>query len=906
MDCGPAALKSALDGFGIAVSYRRLREACQTDVDGTSIDTLEDIAQRLGLDAEQVLIPADHVFLPETHALPAIAVTVGRDGTTHFVVLWSALAGRVQIMDPAAGRRWLTRAELERRLLLVSRSVPASAFREHAASAEFAGALERRLRALVSRRDSAELLALALKDASFRTIAALDAATRAVAALARSGALPARRERAALVRRWLELGADAAASALAVPENYWYARGGQGDADAERGGVVSLAGVVLLGLTTRRAAPAPVGGERGAGGADPASPAPAARPALKLQDSADSPLRELLRLLQAEGTLAPALLLLGAVLVGSAGILEALILSALLELQQFLGQPVERFAAALAVLCFMALSTLGDVPLTHRVLRLGSRLETRLRIAFLQKLPSLPDRYFQSRPVSDMAERAHMVHVVRVLPLFLLSLLRLLCSWLVTALGMIWLDPQSATRIALAALACVAVPLCVQRALIERDGRVRALSAALSRCYLDALRGLGAIRAHAAQRNVHLEHERQLSAWNAASLGWGRAVTALELAVSASSTALSAWLFLAYVQHHAESAAALLYLYWALTFPGFGRELANLVRQLPSFINIVSRLIEPLGALSPDPSPEQPSNDASSERGVAIELRDVTLALADNAVLTGIDLRIEAGEQLAIVGASGAGKSSLLGLLLGFHRPRQGQLLLDGVAVGERELEALRQSVVWVEPGVELWNRSLLANLEYGAEDANCELSLNLHKAALHELVAKLPRGLQTRLGESGGTLSGGEGQRVRFARALARRRPRLALLDEPFRGLDREQRSTLLTAARETWRAATLLCVTHDIEETLAFPRVVVMAAGKIVQDGAPQALLAEPSSHYAALLRGERALGASLSSPRAWRRLRIENGRLLETGREASPLREPSATRSHTGQACELGAAE
>src|ERR671932_2127011 len=74
MDCGPAALKCLLEGFGIPVSYGRLREACQTDVDGTSIDTLEETAVQLGLAAEQVIVPVDHLLLPEATALPAIVV----------------------------------------------------------------------------------------------------------------------------------------------------------------------------------------------------------------------------------------------------------------------------------------------------------------------------------------------------------------------------------------------------------------------------------------------------------------------------------------------------------------------------------------------------------------------------------------------------------------------------------------------------------------------------------------------------------------------------------------------------------------------------------------------------------------------------------------------------------------
>src|SRR5687768_953515 len=106
MDCGPASLKALLEGFGVSVSYGRLREACQTDVDGTSIDTLEELAVQLGLAAEQVMVPSEHLFLPEAGLLPAIVVVRLPNGFTHFVVVWSVHHGWVQIMDPARGRHW--------------------------------------------------------------------------------------------------------------------------------------------------------------------------------------------------------------------------------------------------------------------------------------------------------------------------------------------------------------------------------------------------------------------------------------------------------------------------------------------------------------------------------------------------------------------------------------------------------------------------------------------------------------------------------------------------------------------------------------------------------------------------------------------------------------------------------
>src|SRR3954464_8990611 len=103
-DCGPAALKSLFAGMGVELNYRVLREVCQTDVDGTSIVTLEEVANQLGLNAEEVMLPFAHFGLPEANPLPAIIVTLSAGGRPHFVVLWKRLGPFVQVMDPAAGR----------------------------------------------------------------------------------------------------------------------------------------------------------------------------------------------------------------------------------------------------------------------------------------------------------------------------------------------------------------------------------------------------------------------------------------------------------------------------------------------------------------------------------------------------------------------------------------------------------------------------------------------------------------------------------------------------------------------------------------------------------------------------------------------------------------------------------
>lgn len=236
---------------------------------------------------------------------------------------------------------------------------------------------------------------------------------------------------------------------------------------------------------------------------------------------------------------------------------------------------------------------------------------------------------------------------------------------------------------------------------------------------------------------------------------------------------------------------------------------------------------------------------------------------------------------MAIVGRSGAGKSTLLGLLLGWHRCAEGTLRVDGAELDGAQLAALRRTIAWVDPTVRLWNQSLLDNVQYGAAGDLAAVGRAIRAADLLDLAERLPEGLQTSIGEAGGSLSGGEGQRVRHARALLRNGVRLAILDEPFRGLDRKQRTAFVARARDHWRDATMLCVTHDLQATLAFDRVIVVENGRVIETGTPAALRNQPGSRYAALLHDEAQSHAEIWGDPAWRRLSVTDGRVHEVGR-------------------------
>jgi ABC-type transport system involved in cytochrome bd biosynthesis fused ATPase/permease subunit len=436
------------------------------------------------------------------------------------------------------------------------------------------------------------------------------------------------------------------------------------------------------------------------------------------------------------------------------------------------------------------------------------------------------------------------------------------------------------------------LPALAQPVLTERDLRMRSQNGALSRFYLDALLGLVPVLTHRAERALRREHETLLVEWAHAAFALVRASIWIEAIQQLLGFGLAAWLMLDHISRAGETGGALLLVYWALNLPVLGEEIVQFARLYPTYRNITLRLLEPIGALedktaAPDSvSTNSPASVASEiesadlSGGVAIALENVSVHAAGHTILEAINLKIAPGDHVAIVGPSGAGKSTLLGLLLGWYRPADGDLLVDDAAL---DLDQLRKETAWIDPAVQLWNRSLFSNLCYGNSDSVPTANL-LEQSELRQLLETLPDGLQTELGESGGLVSGGEGQRVRLGRALMRHGVRLALLDEPFRGLDRHLRRELLARARRHWENTTLLCVTHDVGETLAFPRALVIENGRIVEDGNPVDLARQADSRYRALLEAEESVREGSWSSGNWRHLRLEAGRLIEKLQRAS----------------------
>ncbi len=878
MDCGPASLASLLNGFGIPVSYGRLREACQTDVDGTSIDVLEVVANQLGLQAEQVMLPLDHFLLAESSALPAIVVTNTSLGQTHFVVAWKARRGTVQVMDPAVGRRRIGSLQFLRDVHLHTQPIAAEAIAQWLTADGFLSVVRRRLRMIGIRQPNRLLESSQRQD--WRGIASLDAAIRFVNSLVKSRAIARGRQAEQLIASLAE---RALVDNATIPKAYWFVLPGS-EANAVE---VRIRGAVLV-----RAI-----GKHSHGDAQKQSETTPTELAAAIGPQSLRPWPTAWGFLGRNRVswLVSALVLI--LVLGCLSTAELVFLRGLIDAGRDLGLVPQRLIAVGILIGLGIGLTILDLALLGTWQKFGRQLEAGFRMALALKLPRLSDRYFHSRPVSDMTERSHMVQSLRNFPKLFGQMIQTVTMLIITAAAITVFDPASAIPAIAIVGFSISLPLLFRPWLSELDMRVRTHAGALTQFYFDAMHGLSAIRAHVAERVLMREQEALLAEWVKASRRYLRVALWLEGLQLTVGIGLAAWLLARHVSTLANTGGALLLAWWALSLPELGGTLALMMRQYPTYRNILMRLLEPLSAPEAGANTGKTddvanhshgesigSQDPASQldgTGISIGMHNVGVVASGHQILHDITLDIEPGAHVAIVGPSGGGKSTLLGLLLGWHKPAAGYVQVDGAILSDSALGHLRQQTAWVDPAVQIWNESLVDNLRYGHEHVSAStIGQACRDADLIDVLEQLPEGLQTHPGEGGGLLSGGQGQRVRLGRLFAKPNARLILMDEAFRGLDRQQRRLLTDRVRRRYRKSTLLFVSHDVGDTLDFDRVLVIAEGQIVEDGAPRRLADNGDSRYRQLIDSEEALRRSIWTASAWRHLRIENGQLTEHG--------------------------
>lgn len=206
----------------------------------------------------------------------------------------------------------------------------------------------------------------------------------------------------------------------------------------------------------------------------------------------------------------------------------------------------------------------------------------------------------------------------------------------------------------------------------------------------------------------------------------------------------------------------------------------------------------------------------------------------------GMSFHIRAGETVAVVGPSGGGKTTLTDLLLRFHDPDEGRILLDGMDLRRIPPAELRRQVAVVLQEPLLLQGTVAENIAYGCPDPSpAALRAAVRAAQAEEFIARLPQGLATRLGERGARLSGGEKQRLAIARALLRDAP-LLILDEATAHLDAASEAALNQALRELVRGRTAILISHRLATLLQPDRILVVGEGRVLEEGTPEELRA------------------------------------------------------------------
>ncbi len=222
-------------------------------------------------------------------------------------------------------------------------------------------------------------------------------------------------------------------------------------------------------------------------------------------------------------------------------------------------------------------------------------------------------------------------------------------------------------------------------------------------------------------------------------------------------------------------------------------------------------------------------------------------------IVQGLDLTLEAGRTLAVVGGSGAGKSTLVRLLCRFYEVDGGRILIDGEDIRTVTQASLRRAIGVVPQDTVLFNDTVAANIAYGRPGASeAEIEAAAQVAQIHDFVQGLPDGYRTLVGERGLKLSGGEKQRVAIARMVLKD-PRILVLDEATSALDNVTERALQGAVRAITRGRTSLVIAHRLSTIVDADRIVVMAAGRVVEAGTHEQLLAR-GEHYAALWQDQR----------------------------------------------------
>jgi ATP-binding cassette subfamily B protein len=503
------------------------------------------------------------------------------------------------------------------------------------------------------------------------------------------------------------------------------------------------------------------------------------------------------------------------------------------------------FAVMIAVVAALALASAFRY---YLVTTLGERIVTDLRSDVFSHLTSLSMAFFDHAKTGEMISRltADTTQIKAAVGASVSVALRNLVLFLGATTMMVITSPRLSAFV-LAAIPVIVLPLYGFGRAVRRRSRFAQDTLADASAYASEL--IGAVRTLQAFTYEKLASARFTDAVErafAAARDSTRAravLTAIAIFLVFASVVVVLWVGAQDVLAGQMTPGRLsqFVLYAVFAAGGLG-ELSQVWGEISQASGAAERLFEILAIKPVIEAPPRPTALPDPSRGeVAFEtVRFSYPSRPEASVLDGVSFRVRRGEKVAIVGPSGAGKSTIFHLILRFYDPSSGTITFDGVPLREADPSALRRRIALVPQDTAVFAASVSDNIRFGRPEASdAEVAQAAELALASEFIRRLPQGFETPVGERGVMLSGGQRQRIAIARAILRDAP-LLLLDEATSSLDAESETLVQAALEHLMKERTTLVIAHRLATVLSCDRILVMDAGRIIEEGTHERLAA------------------------------------------------------------------